>query len=122
MLILLVLIGRLTRGQPSTAAWTEVDAPNDVWQRGLEDGAQEFIALPHPPYVMTRTAGQGAAWGGRIEHDRTLSNWFTLQYMGLSTRGVEVVMSADEQCAEATDRGEVGRDGGTDNGLAHSTR
>lgn len=89
MLILLVLIGRLTRGQPSTAAWTEVDAPNDVWQRGLEDGAQEFIALPHPPYVMTRTAGQGAAWGGRIEHDRTLSNWFTLQYMGLSTRGVE---------------------------------
>ena len=92
MLILLVLIGRLTRGQPSTAAWTEVDAPNDVWQRGLEDGAQEFIALPHPPYVMTRTAGQGAAWGGRIEHDRTLSNWFTLQYMGLSTRGVEVVM------------------------------
>ena len=92
MLILLVLIGRLTPAQPSTAAWTEVDAPNDVWQRGLEDGTQEFIALPHPPYAMTQTAGLGAAWGGRIEHDDTLSNWFTLQYMGLTTRGVEVVM------------------------------
>ena len=92
MLILFVLIGRLTTAQSSTAAWTEVDAPNDVWQRVLEDGTQEFIALPHPPYVVTQTAGLGAAWGGRIEHDGTLSDWFTLQYMGLTARGVEVAM------------------------------
>jgi hypothetical protein len=75
-----------------TASWTQTDPSNDVWQLDLEDGTQEFIALPHPPYVEKQTAGLGAAWGARIERNGTLSNWFTLQFMGQTARGVEVAL------------------------------
>ena len=90
VLILLTMSGRLTPAQPSTLSWTEIDAPNDVWGRDLEGGTQEFIALPHPPSVFS--GGQGAAWGGRIERDGTLSYWFTVQYVGRTALGVEVVL------------------------------
>ena len=73
-------IARLTAAQPATTQWTEVDHANDVWQRDLEDGSHEFIALPHTPYVVTNAPGSGAAWGGRTEDDGTLSNWFTVQW------------------------------------------
>jgi len=85
-------IVRLTPAQTPTTRWTVVDHENDVWQRDLEDGSHEFISLPHPPYVLTATSGLGAAWGGRIDHDGTIADWFTLQYMGLTNRGIEVAM------------------------------
>ncbi len=92
VLLLSLLIGRQTPAPPPTASWTQTDPSNDVWQRDLADGTREFIALPHPPSVVKQTPGLGAAWGGRIERDGTLSNWFTLQFMGQTARGVEVAL------------------------------
>jgi hypothetical protein len=74
----------------SSAIWTEVDAVSHVWELDDGSGSRAYMALPQPSRVFG--PGSGAAWGGRIEADSTLSDWFTVEYQGRTADGIRLVV------------------------------
>src|SRR4051794_31079098 len=89
-LVIVAIAGDVPSAQPPRGEWVEVDAKNNVWQIDQRDGSQDFICLPTPARLTG--PGNGAAWGGRIETDGTLSEWFTVEYQGHVGDGVRVVL------------------------------
>ena len=74
----------------SPGVWTEGDVVSHVWELDNGGGSRAYMALPQPSRVFG--PGSGAAWGGRIEADSTLSDWFSVEYQGRTADGIRLVV------------------------------